>query len=107
MAPTYGGNSASGTLLVRLGHVAPTSGPIAHLGKDNELGMRMAIDELNARGIMIGGQRIQVGLPHAGKTAEVTVQADTYQITIEDGIALTAPRTTSRDIKRHEASNYQ
>jgi hypothetical protein len=56
--------------------------------------------------IMIGGQRIQVGLPHAGKTAEITIEADTYQITVEDGIALTAPRTTSRDIKRHKASNY-
>jgi transposase len=50
--------------------------------------------------------RIQVGLPHAGKTAEITVQADTYQITVEDGIALTAPRTTGRDIKRHKASRY-
>jgi hypothetical protein len=57
--------------------------------------------------IMIGGQRIQVGLPHAGKTAEITVGSDIYQITVEDGIALTAPRTTSRDIKRHKASDYQ
>ena len=56
--------------------------------------------------IMIGGQRIQVGLPHAGKTAEITIEADTYQITVEDGVALTAPRTTSRDIKRHKASRY-
>jgi transposase InsO family protein len=56
--------------------------------------------------IMIGGQRIQVGLPHAGKTAEVTVESDTYQITVEDGITLTTPRTTSRDINRHKASNY-
>jgi len=56
--------------------------------------------------IMIGGQRIQVGLPHAGKTADVTIDADTYQITVEDGITLVAPRTTSRDIKRHKASNY-
>ena len=55
---------------------------------------------------MIGGQRIQVGLPHAGKTAEVTIEADTYQITIEDGVVITAPRMTSRDIKRHKASNY-
>lgn len=31
--------------------------------------------------IMIGGQRIQLGLPHTGKTAEVTIEADTYQIT--------------------------
>jgi len=35
---------------------------------------------------MIGGQRVQVGLPHAGKTAQVTVEADTYQIIVNDGI---------------------
>ena len=52
--------------------------------------------------IMVGGQRIQVGLAHARKTAVVTVEADTYQITIEPGIAITAPRTTSRDIRRHK-----
>jgi hypothetical protein len=56
--------------------------------------------------IMIGGQRIQVGLPHAGKTAEITIESDTCQITVEDGITLTAPRTTSRDIRRHKASHY-
>jgi hypothetical protein len=56
--------------------------------------------------IMIGGQRIQVGLPHAGKTVQVTIGSDTYQITVEDGIILTAPRKTSRDINRHKASNY-
>jgi hypothetical protein len=26
---------------------------------------------------------------------------------VEDGIALSAPRTSSRGIKRHEASNYE
>ena len=62
---------------------------------------------VSSRGaIMIGGQRIQVGLPHAGKTAEITIGSDTYQITIEDRITLTAPRTTSRDIRRHKASHY-
>jgi hypothetical protein len=55
--------------------------------------------------IMIGGQKIQVGLAHARKTAEVTAEADTYQINVEPGITITAPRTTSRDIRRHKASN--
>lgn len=55
---------------------------------------------------MIGRQPIQVGLPHAGKTADVAVEADTYQATVEDGIVFTAPRKTSGDIKRHKASNY-
>lgn len=57
--------------------------------------------------VMIGGQRIQVGLARARKTAEVTVEADTYQITVDPGVTITAPRTTSSDIRRHKASNYQ
>ena len=43
---------------------------------------------------------------HGIKTAEVSVEADTYQVTVEPGITITAPRTTSRDIRRHKASNY-
>ena len=41
--------------------------------------------------IMVGGQKIQVGLTHARKTAEVTVEAGTYQIAVEDGITFTPP----------------
>jgi hypothetical protein len=48
-----------------------------------------------------------VGLAHARKTAEGTVEADTYQITVEQEITITAPRTTSREIRRYKASNYQ
>lgn len=48
--------------VVKIGHVAPITGPIAHLGKDNENGARMAIDELNARGVMIGGKKVKFEL---------------------------------------------
>jgi branched-chain amino acid transport system substrate-binding protein len=49
--------AAPGTdLIVKIGHVAPTSGAAAHWGKDNELGARMAIDALNTQKIKIGGQ---------------------------------------------------
>jgi hypothetical protein len=56
--------------------------------------------------VMIGGQKIQVGLAHARKTVQVTAGTDTYQITVEPGITVTAARTASRDIRRHKASNY-
>jgi transposase InsO family protein len=56
--------------------------------------------------IMIGGQRIQVGLPHAGKTAEVTIEADTFDIRVPPDVLVTAPRTTAREIRRHKASHY-
>ncbi|MDE2298377.1 MAG: branched-chain amino acid ABC transporter substrate-binding protein, partial [Burkholderiales bacterium] len=49
-------------LIVKIGHVGPTSGAIAHLGKDNENGARMAIDELNAKGVMIGGKKAKFEL---------------------------------------------
>ena len=58
--------------------------------------------------VMVGGQKIQVGLPHARKTVAVTVGPDTYQVAGEPGITITitAPRTASRDIRRREASSY-
>ena len=65
------------------------------------------VRRVSVRGaIMVGGQRIQVGLPHAGKTADITIEADTYQIAVDDSATIIAPRTTSRDIKRHKASAY-
>ena len=48
--------------VVRIGHVAPVSGAQAHYGKDNENGSRMAIDELNAQGVEIGGKKVKLEL---------------------------------------------
>jgi len=48
--------------VVTIAHVDPTSGAIAHLGKDNEDGAKMAIEELNAKGVTIGGQKVTLKL---------------------------------------------
>jgi branched-chain amino acid transport system substrate-binding protein len=48
--------------VVRIGHVGPLSGAIAHLGKDNENGARLAIEELNAKGVSIGGKKVRFEL---------------------------------------------
>ena len=52
MAPTH-----AQELIVKIGHVAPLSGPSSHMGKDTEDGARMAIEELNAKGVAIGGKK--------------------------------------------------
>ena len=52
----------SGKNIIKIGHVAATSGAIAHLGKDNENGARMAVEELNAKGVVIAGKKYQVVL---------------------------------------------
>ena len=41
---------------IKIGHVGPLTGGIAHLGKDNENGARLAIDEANAAKIKIDGK---------------------------------------------------
>ncbi|PUE58256.1 branched chain amino acid ABC transporter substrate-binding protein [Limnohabitans curvus] len=48
--------------VVKIGHVAPVSGAIAHLGKDNEYGARLAIEELNAKGVNINGKKVKLEL---------------------------------------------
>jgi len=45
--------------VVKIGSVAPMSGSQAHYGKDNENGVRMAIDDLNAQKVVIGGKTIK------------------------------------------------
>ena len=45
--------------VIKLGHVGPLTGAIAHLGKDNENGARLAIEEANAKGIEIGGKKVK------------------------------------------------
>jgi len=52
------GGIASAQTVVKLGHVAPLTGTAAHLGKDNEAGAKLAIEELNAKKLKIGGKEI-------------------------------------------------
>jgi len=54
--------AASAQEVVKIGHVAPMSGAQAHYGKDNENGARMAIEDLNAKGVVIGGKKVKLEL---------------------------------------------
>jgi branched-chain amino acid transport system substrate-binding protein len=56
------GIASAQDMVVKIGHVAPVSGAQAHFGKDNENGARMAIEDLNAKGVMIGGKKVKFEL---------------------------------------------
>ena len=51
---------ASAQDVVKIGHVAPVSGAQAHYGKDNENGVRMAIEDLNKAGVTINGKKVKL-----------------------------------------------
>lgn len=45
--------------VVKIAHAGPISGGIAHIGKDTENGVRLALDDLNAQNLVIGGKKIR------------------------------------------------
>lgn len=61
-AALFAGAVSAQDVVVKIGHVGPVSGPQAHYGKDNENGARMAIDDLNAKGVTIGGKKVKLEL---------------------------------------------
>jgi branched-chain amino acid transport system substrate-binding protein len=48
---------SSDEMVVKIGAAGPLTGPQAHIGKDNEYGTLMAIDDANAKGVVIGGKK--------------------------------------------------
>ena len=61
-AALLAGGAHAQELVVKIGHVGPVSGAQAHYGKDNENGARMAVEDLNAKGITIGGKKAKFEL---------------------------------------------
>ena len=50
---------AEETVTVKIGHAGPLTGGIAHLGKDDENGVHLAVDEATERKVKIGGKVVK------------------------------------------------
>ena len=64
------GAASAQELVIKLGHVAPMSGGQAHFGRDNANGAIMAVEELNAKGITIGGKKAKFELLNEDDAAD-------------------------------------
>src|ERR1700704_3008629 len=51
--------AADESVVVKIGHAGPLTGGIAHLGKDDENGVHLAVDEATAKKIKIGGKTVK------------------------------------------------
>ncbi len=58
-APKAAAAAAEDVMVVKIGHAGPLTGGIAHLGKDDENGVHLAVDEATARKVKIGGKTIK------------------------------------------------
>ena len=75
------------TMTVNIGHVAPLTGGIAHLGKDNENGARLAIEEANAAKIVIDGKEVKFVMIAEDDQADPKVGATVAQKLVDAKVA--------------------
>ena len=73
--------------IVKIGSVAPLTGPQAHLGKDNENGARLAVDEINAAGLTLGGKKMRIDLLAEDDQADPKTATTVAQKLVDSGIA--------------------
>lgn len=58
----FAGTVSAQETVVKIGHSGPLSGAQSYAGKDNESGVRLAINELNAKPITVDGKKIKFEL---------------------------------------------
>ncbi|CAH2930368.1 MAG: ABC-type branched-chain amino acid transport systems, periplasmic component [uncultured Paraburkholderia sp.] len=78
--------TAAADTVVKIGHVAPLTGGIAHQGKDNENGARLAVEEINAKGLTIGGQKITLQLDAQDDAADPRTATQVAQKLVDDKV---------------------
>ncbi|RDU96361.1 branched-chain amino acid ABC transporter substrate-binding protein [Trinickia dinghuensis] len=72
--------------VVRIGHVAPLTGAIAHLGKDSENGARLAVEEINAKGLVIGGKHVTLQLDPQDDAGDPRTATQVAQKLVDDKV---------------------
>ncbi|MBI3145367.1 MAG: branched-chain amino acid ABC transporter substrate-binding protein [Pseudogulbenkiania sp.] len=85
MAP-FAMGAAHADTVVKIGFASPLSGPQAHYGKDNENATKMAIDDLNAKGLSIGGQKVKFELVSEDDQADPRVGTQVAQRLVDSGV---------------------
>jgi len=77
----------SAETVVKIGSVAPLTGPQAHLGKDNDNGARLARDEINAAGFTLGGKKARIELISEDDQADPRTATIVAQKFVDNGVA--------------------
>ena len=76
----------SGETVIKIGQVSPMSGPISHLGKDNENGAKLAIADLNAEGVTIGGKKVTFQLLSEDDQGDPKIATQVAQRLVDAGV---------------------
>ncbi|MBN3854008.1 branched-chain amino acid ABC transporter substrate-binding protein [Paraburkholderia sp. Ac-20340] len=79
-------SQTAGTVIVKIGFASPLTGAQAHLGKDNQNGAQLAVDEINAKGLVIDGRKIQLQLISEDDAADPRTGTQVAQQLVDYGV---------------------
>ncbi|PTB19011.1 branched chain amino acid ABC transporter substrate-binding protein [Trinickia symbiotica] len=79
--------SAQADVTVKIGQVSPLTGELSHIGKDDENGVRLAIEDLNAKRLRIGGQAVTFVLDSQDDAADPKTAMVVGQKLVDDRVA--------------------
>jgi branched-chain amino acid transport system substrate-binding protein len=79
--------AAPAAMEVKIGHVGPITGGIAHLGKDNENGARLAIEQANEAKIKLAGKDVRFVLVAEDDQADPKVGTTVAQKLVDAKVA--------------------
>ncbi|OQX14279.1 MAG: branched chain amino acid ABC transporter substrate-binding protein [Thiothrix lacustris] len=77
---------AEEAVTVKIGQSSPLTGPQAHIGKDNDNGVRLAIDEINAKKPVIDGKAVTFEVMSEDDQADPKTATIVAQRMIDEGI---------------------
>ncbi|HTI16643.1 MAG TPA: branched-chain amino acid ABC transporter substrate-binding protein [Trinickia sp.] len=87
--------TASADTVVKIGHVAPLTGGLAHQGKDCENGARLAVEEINAKGLVINGQKVTLQLDAQDDAGDPRTATQAAQRLVDDNVVAVVGHETS------------
>ena len=85
-ALAFAGAASAQDQVVKIGHSGPLSGPNAFAGKDNENGIRLAIEDLNARKIAVAGKTLRFELVSEDDQCDAKTGVSVAQKFVDDSV---------------------
>ena len=80
------GHASAQEQLVKIGHSGPLSGANAFAGKDNENGVRLAVEELNAKKIVVNGKTLKFEMVSEDDQCDARTGVSVAQKFVDSGI---------------------
>ncbi len=79
--------AAPAEMTVTIAHAGPLTGSIAHLGKDDENGVRLAVEEANAKHMTLGGKPVKFVMVSEDDQADPKVGTTVAQKLVDEKVA--------------------